>query len=183
MKPTPRPTFRPLRRSRGDDRQARLLILRPADGAGDAVIATRTRLSHRLRAWLRASSLDSQLAAGVPPAASAALSLRAHELGQPRNRTLIGEQLLRILCQAQGPRRLTRARLQPQRAEVLAAADELEELARRLLAPGPLAAHGLAQARTLLVDGRSPLYFAGATERLATATARALEALHPSFGW
>jgi len=34
-----------------------------------------------------------------------------------------------------------------------------------------------------LTDGRSPLYFADASEGLRAAVGRALEALHPAFGW
>jgi hypothetical protein len=48
------------------------------------------------------------------------------------------------------------AQLPRRRSEILAAGPELEELPTRLLARGPVAAHGLAQVRLLLTDGSSP---------------------------
>jgi hypothetical protein len=68
-------------------------------------------------------------------------------------------------------------------AEVLAAADELDELATRLRGPGLLASRGLARVNLLLSDGRSPLYVRGATGELRATVSLALEALDPGFGW
>jgi hypothetical protein len=161
---------------------ARLVVLRPAGWADDAVVTRRVRWRDRLTARVCSSGLDSHLAAGVPPAMSAPLSLRAQALGQSHSRTLLAEQILHVLGDAQGAHRTPRAQLPRRRSEILAARPELEELAMRLRARGPLAAHGLAQVR-LLTDGSSPLYFGGASEGLRAATARALDALHPSFGW
>jgi hypothetical protein len=182
MTPTNNHIFRVLRRLRGKRRAAGLVLLRPGCDE-DAVVAKPARWRDRLAARLRSRVLDSQLAAGVPPAASAALSLRAQALGHGPSRTLLGDRIRHVLDEARGAGRITRAQVPVRRSEVLAAAAELEELATRLLAPGPLAARGLAQARLLLTDGASPLYFGGAVEELGAVAARALEALHPSFGW
>jgi hypothetical protein len=162
---------------------ARLVVLRSAGGADEAVVVRRVRWRERLMARVRSSGLDSQLAAGVPPAISAPLSLRAQTLGQSHSRTLLAEQILHVLGEAQGAHRTPRAQVPRRRSAILAAGPELEELAVRLLAGGPVAAHGLAQVRLLLTDGSSPLYFGGASEGLRAATARAFDALHPTFGW
>jgi hypothetical protein len=66
---------------------------------------------------------------------------------------------------------------------VLAAAEELDALATRLMSPGFLASRGLASVRLLLSDGRSPLYWHGATEELRAAVSRAREALEPRIEW
>jgi hypothetical protein len=60
---------------------------------------------------------------------------------------------------------------------LIATADELEALARRLLARGPVSAHGVAQVRVLLTDASRPLYHPGARHGLRTAAARALHDL------
>ena len=182
MTPAKNRIFSALGHPLGRRRPAELVLLRAACDE-DAVIAKPARWRDRLAARLRAPRLDTQLAAGVPPATSLALSLRAQALGQSASRTLLGDGIRHVLDEAGGAGRITRARVPVRRSQVLAAAAELEELATRLLAPGPLAARGLAQVRLLLTDGASPLYSRAAAEELRAATTRALEALHPSFGW
>jgi hypothetical protein len=68
---------------------------------------------------------------------------------------------------------------------VLAAAQELDALADRLLSPDPVSAQGVAQARLLLTDGTGPLYRRGAAEDLRDALTRALACLdpEPDFQW
>jgi hypothetical protein len=72
------------------------------------------------------------------------------------------------------------------RAPVAACAAELNELISRLLAPGPVAAQGVAQARLLLTEAGGPLYRvghrAGAAELRAKVrdAAGALNALDPA---
>ena len=73
---------------------------------------------------------------------------------------MLAKQILRVLGEARGAHRITRAQVPRRRSEILAATPELEELATRLLAGGPLAAHGLAQVRLLLTDARGALYLA-----------------------
>jgi hypothetical protein len=75
------------------------------------------------------------------------------------------------------------ARVRALRAQLFAAADELEQLAKRLLDPGPLAARGLAQVSLLMSDGRSPVYWHRAPEDVQTLAARVLEELDPAFQW
>ena len=162
---------------------APLLLLRPAEHDGDILIGRRARLRERVAARVRATKLDAQLAAGASPASQAVLTLRAQALGDRRARTMIGQRIRRLLSESRGARTVRRAQVPVRWAQVIAAAAELEQLAHRLLSPGPLAARGIAQARLLLVDGCSALYHGSASEELCAATARALENLEPSFGW
>jgi hypothetical protein len=162
---------------------ARLLLLRPTGANPDVIVARPARLRERLAARIRATRLDAELARGVAPEARAPLALRARALGEYRIRSALGRQIRRIVDDARGPHDLGRAQVPTRRDEVLAAALELDELAERLLTPGPVAAGGLAQVRLLLTDGASPLYFRGAPEGLRGAVDRALTALRPSFSW
>jgi len=162
---------------------APLVLISPVAGTADVVVARRASCRDRLMARLRSTRLDDQLARGVAPTASAPLALRAEALGRSRFRTMLGERIRHVLYEAREPRRSPRARVPLHRNAVLAAAQELDELARQLLSPGPLAARGVARVRLLLVDGSSPLYFSRAEVDLRAAVAEALEDLNPSFGW
>jgi hypothetical protein len=162
---------------------APLVLVKPPAGTADVVVARRASRRDRLVARLRRTRLDAQLAQGVAPTASASLALRAEALGHSGFRTMLGERIRHVLDEARHPRRTLWAQVPLHRKAVLAAAHELDELARRLLSPGLLAARGVAQVRLLLVDGRSPLYFSRAEVELRAAVARALEDLNPSFGW
>jgi hypothetical protein len=57
--------------------------------------------------------------------------------------------------------------------------EELEELARRLLAAGPVSAQGVAQARALLADATSPIYHRASPDDLRTRVLAAADALSP----
>jgi hypothetical protein len=162
---------------------APLVLVSPPAGTPDVVVARRASWRDRVMARLRRTRLDAQLAQGVAPTTSASLALRAQALGQTRFRTMLGEGIRHALDGARDPRRTRLAHVPLHREAVLATAHELDELARRLLSPGPLAARGVAQVRLLLVDGSSPLYFSRADVDLRAAVTRALEDLNPSFGW
>ena len=162
---------------------APIVLVRPTVDTADVVVARRASWRDRLMARLRRTRLDGQLARGVAPSASAPLALRAEALGHGGFRTMLGERIRHVLEQARGPRRISRVTVPLHREAVLEAAQELEELAGRLLSPGLLAARGVAQVRLLLVDGSSPLYDSHASDELRLAVVRALEDLNPSFGW
>jgi len=147
----------------------------------DAVLPMRARVRDRITARLRAHRLDSELAAGTAPGERAALAIRAQALGQWRTRISLADGIGRLLDEASAPCSFHIAHVPLHRRAVLFAADQLEELASRLLAPGPLAARGIAQVRLLLTDGRSPIYYAGASETLLAASSRALTDLQPTF--
>jgi hypothetical protein len=170
-------------RQRVEVSMARLVILKP-DESSDHVLLTRpARLRERLAARWRAHILDVQLAHGTEPEAGAALALRAHALGEPRMRKLLARGVQRVLQDARSPQRPHLARIPAGRREVLAAADELDELTTRLRSPGLLAPRGLASVHLLLSDGGGPLYARSATGELRAAVSHALEALEPSLEW
>jgi hypothetical protein len=116
-------------------------------------IAPRERLRDRLVARLRSRHLDTALANGVPPEASAALALRARRLTDASERRRLAEAIRRL--DQPGSHYL---RVGPLRGRVAAASDHLDQLAHELAEPGPVSARGVAQARILLGDGTGPLY-------------------------
>jgi hypothetical protein len=159
------------------------LLLLSSDQDGAAVLPARARVRHRVAARLRARRLDRELAAGTAPGARPALTLRAQALGERSVRTTLAKALRHAIAEAHRPQTLSIAQVPLHRSAVRRAAEELDALASRLLAPGPVAARGIAQARLLLTDGASPLYDGGATEELRDVAGRALAALEPAFGW
>ena len=162
---------------------APLVILRPHKSADAVLVARRARLRERLASRLGATWLDVELARGVPPEARAALALRAHTLGEPRTRQALAQSLRHILDNARLGASPRRGQIAVLRADVLAAADQLERLIERLLEPGILAARGLAQVRVLLTDGGGPLYVRGASQDLTAVVVRALTQLEPAPEW
>jgi hypothetical protein len=144
--------------------------------SGDAVVGRRVSLRDRLMARLQAHALDLELARGVAPESCGALTLRARMLIGPSARATLARQLRRVVSDARGGHVWLR-RVAVRRPAVLDAADELEVLADRLAAPGPVDVRGVAQVRLLLTDGTGPLYFPRETEELRARLADALSRL------
>jgi hypothetical protein len=143
---------------------------------GNTVLGRRAGLRDRLEARLRAAALDRELARGVAPETCGALSLRARKLIGPAARATLARQLRRIVSDARGGHAwMTHVPLR--NPEVLDAAAELDVLAERIAAPGPVDVRGVAQAQVLLTDGTGPLYFRGATDELRASVERALSRL------
>jgi hypothetical protein len=164
---------------------APLLILQSDERTCEAFVARRAHKRERLAARLNGFRLDRELARGVPPETHGALALRAQALGEPGTRRVLARAVKRVLEQARrdpsrGP---LSAHLPIRRKEILAAADQLEELVARLLAPGPLRACGLAQVRLLVTQGASPLYRRHTPNAVRDAATAALDELEPAFNW
>jgi hypothetical protein len=154
-----------------------VLLLTPACARhADVVEPRRVRLRDRVEARVRTHHLDRQLAGGVPPERSAALSLRARRLADPGFAAFLARRVHEIVREAV-VRRVPRAQIAVRLSAVAALSAELDELARRLLAPRPAAVCGLAQVSVLLGDGSGPLYSARADEDLGAAVRRARAAL------
>jgi hypothetical protein len=136
--------------------------------SGDAVVGRRAGLRDRLTARLRAHALDRELARGVAPESCGALTLRARTLIGPSARAALARQLRRVVRDARGDH------VWLSRVAVRRVAHELDVLADRLDAPGPVDVRGVAEARLLLTDGTGPLYLRGATEELHARVASAL---------
>ena len=151
------------------------MVLEQGEGLG----LCRVRLWDRVRARLRTSALDEQLAGGVSPESSIALALHAGHLCRPQQRRLLARSLTEIAmsCEAPTPRRLkapvchhgvTRAR-----AELAAVVD-------RLAAAGPVDVRGVARIRNLLADGTGPLYRESRPAHLRDELRAALRAMDPN---
>jgi hypothetical protein len=144
--------------------------------SGDAVVGRRVGLRDRLMARLQARALDRQLARGVAPETCGALALRARTLIGPSARAALARQLRRVVSDVRGGH-VWLSRVAVRRPAVLDAADELEVLADRLVAPGPVDVRGVAEVQLLLTDGTGPLYFPRETEELRARLADALSRL------
>lgn len=154
-----------------------VLLLTPAcAGHADVVEPRRVRLRDRVEARVRAHDLDRELADGVPPERSAALSLRARRLVDRAFVRTLAIRLHEIVREAV-LRRVPRAQVAVRLSAVAELAAEFDELARRLVAPRPPAVRGVAQISVLLGEGSGPLYSAWADEDLGGALRRARAAL------
>jgi hypothetical protein len=154
-----------------------VLLLTPACARhADVVEPRRVRLRDRIEARVRTHHPDRRLADGVPPERSAALSLRAHRLADPAYARFLARRLHEIVREAV-VRRVPRAQIAVRLPAVAALSAELDELARRLVAPRPPAVRGVAQVSVLLGEGSGPLYSALADEDLGAAVRRARAAL------
>jgi hypothetical protein len=130
-------------------------------------------------AWWGAPGLDRQLAAGASPQGSRVLALRARRITSRRTRGRIADGLARVMRDARATRVGFSAAVAPDRRQLLAARTVLGALERRLRAPEPVAARGVALLHVLLSDGSSPLYRPGEPGALGSelrAAAAALEA-------
>jgi hypothetical protein len=144
---------------------------------GGLAVAVRLRVRDRIAARWRSRRLDAALAAGAPTDASAALALRARRLTDLSRRRSIAAALRRVVREALGGAPRSYVRVIPARGQVAAARDELSRLADSLASPGPVAAHGVAQAWLLLTDGTGPLYNPSSTASLRSHAVAAAERL------
>ncbi len=154
-----------------------VLLLTPACARhADVVEPRRVRLRDRIETRVRTHHLDRRLADGVPPERSAALSLRARRLAQPAFAAFLARRVHEIVREAV-LHRVPRAQIAVRLGAVAELSAELDELARRLVAPRPAAVQGLAQVSVLLGEGSGPLYSSLAGEDLGAAVRRARAAL------
>jgi hypothetical protein len=144
-----------------------------------SLVVERPGLWDQIRARWSPGRLDRALAQGIPPETNAALALRAQRLTEPDRRRSMADSLRRILGETQEKPRPVLGRLNPGRARVRAARDELRRLADILDAPGPVAAGGAAQAWILLTDGTGPLYNPASRTALRAGADRAARELRP----
>jgi hypothetical protein len=150
-----------------------------ARGGRGAIVGERPRLRDRIAASWSARRLDRALAEGTSPETSVGLALRAHRLTEPDRRWSIAGALRRIVRDVEANRTRPRGRVAPNSQAVEAARDELTQLADTLADPGPVAAHGVAQAWLLLTDGTGPLYNPRSCEPLSVLAAQATRQLRP----
>ena len=113
----------------------------------------------RLLAVVLAPSLDSALADGLRPSATAAHQLRADRLKQLRVRYRIAGALDHAIEAANGPAPPRSAKVPLDRAAVRGCAEELHALAVSVVSLRSPSAKGLAMAYQLAFDGGGPLFF------------------------
>ena len=145
---------------------------RPARGRG-------RRIGLGLIACWRAAALDQQLAAGASPDASALLAIRGRRLTSRSHRARVAAGLARAVRDAGAPSHGFTAAVRPDPREVVAARVVLATLDRRLRAPEPVSAHGVALLESLLTDGTSPLYRPTEPGALGSQLRAAAAALEP----
>jgi hypothetical protein len=139
------------------------------------------RLTDRALARLFGASLDDRLAAGQAPESSGPLAARARHIVSLRSRQATAdnwEHLLRAARRGQdrrGPARPIRG------GDITAAEPAIRELVRRLRAPLPVSARGVAMASTLLTDGAGPVYSRRSRVSLAAALDSAITQLDPAL--
>jgi len=134
------------------ERVARVLVI-SADGR---LVDHRVRTLDRMLARVRAHGLDRRLSLGEPPESSLLLALRAVHLVGPRSRRELARTVRRVIELSNQPRWASHVPFCYR--HVRAALPELAGLHDRLVAPGPVSGHGVAQLRALLSDGGGPLY-------------------------
>jgi hypothetical protein len=151
----------------------------------------RLRPWHRLAARFLAGRLDHELASGARPEADPSLAARAIRLTSTNFRRDIAVSLQRLLAArsrhgaesalampAYSCARLAGSPHVPvQQARISRSAPEIEELAGRLIAPGPVPARGVAMVTQLLTDGGGPLYRRACHEDLRAIVEQATRAL------
>jgi hypothetical protein len=143
---------------------------RPAVGA-------RRGLRTRVRARLRRSALDRQLAAGERPWASRELSWRAAELTARGERRAIADQIDALVDEVIAPPHPRGAAAPVDRDGVRACLQLFVELADGLRRAERIQPQGVALLRLLLRDGGSALYSPGASRALQIALIEARDAL------
>jgi hypothetical protein len=150
---------------------------RPAGGPPD-----RPGIIQRLDARLRAGHHDRRIAAGAAPV-TGATAVRAARLAAPRTRSRLGRRLLEIVSDARTgyPSGAVLGFRVPLLApEVIAAADVIERLGRRLYLAEPVNPRGVARALLLITDGAGPFYHRAGGRDLRTEVGEALDGLRPT---
>ena len=130
------------------------------------------------RVLLQRSSLRRALAAGADPESSAQLARRAEQLTSLRRRRALAAALNRALREAEAPPAPFTAAVPVRRREIRKTRDEIEQLARDLLAPGEVRPRGVVLVQNMLTHGESPLFTASPDGALQRAVRQARSALH-----
>jgi hypothetical protein len=129
----------------------------------------------RLAAAVRTSRLDAALARGADPSRSAQLAARADMLSAPRARTVMADQLDRLL-RADTIDEVGRWGVRPNQDAIIANTDAMLALSAQLRGTEPIHARGTAILSELMRDGTGPLYV-GDSSTLATRLQAALAAM------
>ncbi len=139
------------------------------------------RLGDRVLARSFGASLDRQLAVGRQPEETRLLAARAQAIVSLRSRRALARNwnhLLRVAHRARGKPHPAR----PIRGDrIVGAEPAIHELVRRLGAPLPVRAQGVAMASVLLTDATGPVYSRHSRVTLAAALDTAIAQLDPAL--
>jgi hypothetical protein len=133
----------------------------------------------RMKVWWNRRRLDDLLARGADPASSAALLLRAEQLGRPGARSALATAIQAVVREAHRRPPVFSVQVPMRRAEVITCSGDLLALAQRLRDDSPVDVQGIAMASRLLSDGASPLYYRNASHPLRYSVRSARLALDP----
>ena len=139
----------------------------------------RDRPWDRLLARARAASLDRQLAAGRPAAASRALALRAQEITSAAGRRELARCWDHVLEEAFRPPVPRTPRAPLCRDRIAAAELSVRDMLAALRGPLPVSARGAAMASSLLSDGTGPVHDRHSPLDLDAAVREATRQMYP----
>ena len=139
------------------------------------------RFWDRWRARVCAPSLDCQLAAGWPPAASPLLAIRAQQITSPAGRGELVRGWGCVLSRARGPAVPRNPHAPLCRDRIAAAEGDVRTMLAVLACPLPISARGAAMASVLLVDGSGPVHSRYCSRDLAAAVRDATREMKTSF--
>jgi hypothetical protein len=149
---------------------------------GDPLAVRRSRLTDRLLARLFGASLDRQLAAGRAPESSALLAARAQHIVALRSRRRLARNWENLLRRARHAHGAYNPAIPVRGDRLIAAEPDVRELVRRMRAPLPVPARGVAMATALLTDAISPVYNPrGGDDSLAVALEAVIAELDPAL--
>jgi hypothetical protein len=147
---------------------------------GDPFVLRPCRLADRLLARALGASLDQQLAAGCSPESTRLLAARAQYIVSLPHRTSLARSWDHVLRVAsRGPSVRTPA-VPLNVPAILAAEPAIRELMKRLAAPLPVTAQGVAIATVLLTTATSPVYGRPSADALAALLDAAITELDPA---
>jgi hypothetical protein len=147
---------------------------------GDPLVVRRSRLTDKLLARLFGASLDRQLAAGRAPESSSLLAARAQHIVAIRTRRQLARNWERLLHAAHRAHGAYHPAIPVRSDSIVAAEPDVHELVRRMTAPLPVPARGVAMATALLTDALSPVYNSRSQDSLAVALEAAITELDPA---
>jgi hypothetical protein len=133
-------------------------------------------------ALTRAIQADRDLATGTNFVPAEVLARRAARITRRRVRLRLADGLDRVLSSAYDTRATLTAAVRPDRHEVLSARIVLGTLERRLRAPEPVRARGVAMLRLLLTEPDSALYRPAESGALGSRLRAAAAELEPREG-
>lgn len=143
-------------------------------------VLARARGRDRFLARWRQTTLDTQIAAGLPAERLRLRAVRAGMLTEPARRRKLAKFWAALLTRAGDQALHARSWVPVQRSRVLAAEDEIRQLIALLGAALPVPARGVAMANLLLTDGSGPIYDPRSRVDLRAAVRDAIDHLEPS---